>query len=87
MYGSKTEEDTERLGNVRELANLATKYEHRAAGGLSALKKRRFKASKTNRHERQKRNLTYDSAHRRTGIRRGFVVGLGKACFLQYVTR
>jgi len=28
MYGGKTEEDAERLGNVRELANLATKYEH-----------------------------------------------------------
>ncbi len=28
MYGGKTEEDAERLGNVRELANLSTKYEH-----------------------------------------------------------
>ncbi len=28
MYTGRTEEDTERLGNVRELANLATKYEH-----------------------------------------------------------
>ncbi|PIR84191.1 ATP-dependent DNA helicase PcrA [Candidatus Kaiserbacteria bacterium CG10_big_fil_rev_8_21_14_0_10_51_14] len=28
MYAGKTEEDVERLGNVRELANLATKYEH-----------------------------------------------------------
>ncbi|MBI5457629.1 UvrD-helicase domain-containing protein [Candidatus Kaiserbacteria bacterium] len=27
MYGGKTEEDAERLGNVRELANLAAKYE------------------------------------------------------------
>ncbi len=28
MYEGKTEEDVERLGNVRELANLAIKYEH-----------------------------------------------------------
>jgi len=28
MYESKSEEDVERMGNVRELANLATKYEH-----------------------------------------------------------
>jgi DNA helicase-2/ATP-dependent DNA helicase PcrA len=28
MYGGKTEEDAERLLNVRELANLAVKYEH-----------------------------------------------------------
>ena len=27
MYGGKTEEDAEHLGNVRELANLAAKYE------------------------------------------------------------
>ncbi|MEK7134071.1 MAG: UvrD-helicase domain-containing protein [Patescibacteria group bacterium] len=28
MYAGKSEEDAERLGNVRELANLAIKYEH-----------------------------------------------------------
>ena len=28
MYEGKSEEDVERMGNVRELANLATKYEH-----------------------------------------------------------
>ncbi len=28
MYEGKSEEEAERLGNVRELANLATKYEH-----------------------------------------------------------
>lgn len=30
MYEGKSEEDAERLGNVRELANLAVKYEHDA---------------------------------------------------------
>ena len=86
MYGSKTEEDTERLGNVRELANLATKYEHdEPPGGVERLLEEAALQSEQDELdiEKDKSGISLMTVHASKGLEFDavFVVGLEQGLF------
>ena len=86
MYGGKTEEDVERLGNVRELANLAIKYEHdEPPAGIERLLEEAALQSEQDELEMQKDKggISLMTVHAAKGLEFDavFIVGLEQGLF------
>lgn len=86
MYSGKTEEDSERLGNVRELANLAMKYEHdEPPKGIERLLEEAALQSEQDELDLQKdtRGISLMTVHAAKGLEFDavFVVGIEQGLF------
>ena len=86
MYGGKTEEDAEHLGNVRELANLAAKYESdEPPAGIERLLEEAALQSEQDELDtsREKGGITLMTVHAAKGLEFDavFVVGMEQGLF------
>ena len=86
MYSGKTEEDAEHLGNVRELANLATKYEgEEPRAGVERLLEEAALQSEQDELDttREKTGISLMTVHAAKGLEFDavFVVGLEQGLF------